>query len=435
MTSVPRDENHIPVMQAQSNASRVPVVLYADPTTHRLLVDATFDYTGVTDGEVVDAGNFGTMILGTDGSNYQVIGTDSDGHLQVDVLSGGGAGVQYTEGDSDASITGTALMLEGAANALVAAPGTAADGMLVNLGANNDVTITGDALTALQAIDTDSTTIIGHLDGVEGLLTTIDADTGAIATSVASIDTKTPALGQALAAASVPVILPAATITTLTPPAAITGFGTSANQTTIIGHLDGVETLLGTIDADTSGIITAVQIMDDWDNGASDGASVSGDVAHDSADAGEPVKIGMKTYSPDGTTPGTAVAEGDRTDAKGNLDGQLFVQTEHPRWGSYHVDGSSALTDATVAASPGAGFQTVITNISFSSGAATAINMFLEEGASKIFGPIYLEAVAGRGFCTPAGFRKHVTAATALTITTSAAIAHSVDIQYETIAV
>lgn len=42
----------------------------------------------------------------------------------------------------------------------------------------------------------------------EATLVTIDADTGAINASVASIDTKTPALGQALAAASVPVTLP-----------------------------------------------------------------------------------------------------------------------------------------------------------------------------------------------------------------------------------
>lgn len=41
---------------------------------------------------------------------------------------------------------------------------------------------------------------------------------------LASIDTKTPALGQALAAASTPVVLTAAQLTTLTPPAAITGF-------------------------------------------------------------------------------------------------------------------------------------------------------------------------------------------------------------------
>jgi hypothetical protein len=49
------------------------------------------------------------------------------------------------------------------------------------------------------------------------LLTTVDADTGNIATSTANIDSKTPALGQALAAASVPVVLTAAQVSTLTP--------------------------------------------------------------------------------------------------------------------------------------------------------------------------------------------------------------------------
>lgn len=51
-------------------------------------------------------------------------------------------------------------------------------------------------------------------------------------TSLASIDTKTPALGQASASASVPVVLPVAQITTLTPPPAITGFATDSNLTT-----------------------------------------------------------------------------------------------------------------------------------------------------------------------------------------------------------
>jgi hypothetical protein len=52
-----------------------------------------------------------------------------------------------------------------------------------------------------------------------GAATGAKQDTGN--TSVASIDTKTPALGQALAAASTPVVLPAAQITTLTPPTSI----------------------------------------------------------------------------------------------------------------------------------------------------------------------------------------------------------------------
>lgn len=40
------------------------------------------------------------------------------------------------------------------------------------------------------------------------------------------------------------------------------GGATAANQSTIIGHVDGVETLLGTIDADTNDIKTAVEIID-----------------------------------------------------------------------------------------------------------------------------------------------------------------------------
>jgi len=76
------------------------------------------------------------------GTSYVPL-VDADGHLQVDVLTGGGGGTQYTEGDTDASITGTASLMEGAANTLVPLQGTATDGLLVNLGANNDVVVSG----------------------------------------------------------------------------------------------------------------------------------------------------------------------------------------------------------------------------------------------------------------------------------------------------
>lgn len=49
-------------------------------------------------------------------------------------------------------------------------------------------------------------------------------------TSVGSIDTKTPALGQALAASSVPVVLTAAQITTLTPLSSVTVAGSKTNN-------------------------------------------------------------------------------------------------------------------------------------------------------------------------------------------------------------
>jgi hypothetical protein len=47
-----------------------------------------------------------------------------------------------------------------------------------------------------------------------------------------------------------------------------TGASTAANQSTIIGHVDGVEAVLGTIDADTGGILTAVQLIDNAISGS-----------------------------------------------------------------------------------------------------------------------------------------------------------------------
>jgi hypothetical protein len=65
-------------------------------------------------------------------------------------------------------------------------------------------------------------------------------------------------LGQALAAASVPVILPAATIATLTPPAAITGFALEAgNLATIAGRTPALGQALAA--SSTPVVLTAIQ--------------------------------------------------------------------------------------------------------------------------------------------------------------------------------
>lgn len=239
---------------------------------------------------------------------------NTDGTVNV---TGGGGGTEYTEGDTDASLTGGVIMMEGAANTVVPVQGTAADGLLVNLGANNDVsgtvtanlsatdnavldaiaaslagtlTVTGggggteyteDAAAAanpvgasliliredgragsLTTTDGDNVAARGNNKGEmyvkttdsDAILTTMDVDTGAIATSAASIDTKTPALGQALAASSVPVVLTAAQVTTLTPPAAIAGF---ALETT----LGSVKTAVETIDNAISGSEMQVDVV------------------------------------------------------------------------------------------------------------------------------------------------------------------------------
>lgn len=163
-------------------------------------------------------------------------------------------------------------------------------------------------------------------------------------------------------------------------------------------------------------------------------SNVTGNVAADSADSGNPVKVGAVAFSPDGTTPSTAVAEGDRSNVKTDLDGSLFVKVYPATSKTVHLDGSSAYTDQALVPDPGDGFQQVITNIIASTGAATALNFFLEEGSTKIFGPVYLEAVAGRGFCSGPIYLP-CTASTAVTLTSSANIAQSFQVSYFTQAI
>lgn len=95
-------------------------------------------------------------------------------------------------------------------------------------GASTEATLTS-VKTAVELIDNAISGSELQVDVVSSALPT-DAATQ---TTLALVKAKTdniPALGQALAAASVPVILPAATITTLTPPAAITGFALETTQ-------------------------------------------------------------------------------------------------------------------------------------------------------------------------------------------------------------
>lgn len=156
---------------------------------------------------------------------------------------------------------------------------------------------------------------------------------------------------------------------------------------------------------------------------------VVGDVAHDAAAAGNPIGVSGIAQDMDDTAPPNRVsAEADATRIATDRDGTQFVHPHGPQVWSYHEDSSSALTDAVVHAAPGVGLSLYVTDIIVSTGAATALNVFFEEGVTKVLGPWYLEAVAGRGLALHLQTPKKITANTALTITTSAAIAHGIDV-------
>lgn len=132
--------------------------------------------------------------------------------------------------------------------------------------------------------------------------------------------------------------------------------------------LNCTEASAGTIATNTGNAATALQIMDDWDNTASDGASVSGDVAHDGTDAGEPVKIGARAIA-HGANP-TAVAAADRTNLYANRAGVLFVIGGHPNSLTLRATSTGAQTDVALI-TVSAGTKIVVTSIQVTLSVAT----------------------------------------------------------------
>lgn len=89
-----RDENSVPAMGGIDTTDPTQVLpLEIDPATGRLLVTAIITSGGAggggteyTDGDA-DATPTGTAIMGFDGTNMRVVTTDAQGDLQVDILS------------------------------------------------------------------------------------------------------------------------------------------------------------------------------------------------------------------------------------------------------------------------------------------------------------------------------------------------------------
>lgn len=153
-----------------------------------------------------------------------------------------------------------------------------------------------------------------------------------------------------------------------------------ANQSVNVSQINGVTPLMGSgatgtgsprvTAATDSPEVTSLAIMDDWDNGASDGASVSGDVAHGTADAGEPVKIGGKALSADPT----AEATGDRVNALFDLIGRQVTFPYSLKENLVSGAITTAMTGTTstsLIAAPGSGLYNYITQITVSNAHGT----------------------------------------------------------------
>lgn len=297
----------------------------------------------------------------------------------------GAAAVNIQDGGNSITVDGSVTAVASGDHTVV---GKAADGAAVS---GNPVLIAGQDGTNVQSIKTDTS---GELQVDVLTLPALVAGSA----NIGDVD-----------------------VLTVPAPLSTTGGGTEATALRVTVASDST----GVLSVDDNGSTLTV----DQATASNLNAQVVGSVAHDTGTPGNPVTVGGTAQDMDDTAPpGRVSAESDVVRFSTDRDGALFVHPHGPQVWSFHSDGSSALTDTTVHAAPGAGLSLYVTDIICSTGAATAMNVFFEEGASKVLGPYYLEAVSGRGFAIHFGTPKKITANTALTVTTSAAIAQAIDV-------
>lgn len=127
-------------------------------------------------------------------------------------------------------------------------------------------------------------------------------------------------------------------VTSVPAPLSTTGGGTEAAALRVTVASDST----GVLSVDDGGGALTV------DNGGTFAvqAASAGDVAHDGADSGNPVKVGAKALA-HGASP-TAVAAGDRTDLYANRDGIPFSIGGHPNAQTIRANYTSAQTDTAI---------------------------------------------------------------------------------------
>lgn len=257
----------------------------------------------------------------------------------------------HTSGDTGVFMLAIRSDTRGAAGAI---PGTDLDYGGLQLNASGDLRVDGSAVTqpvsaaslplpSGAATSANQTTIIGHLDGVESLLATIDADTGTIAGAVAGTEMQVDVVAA----------LPAGNnnigdvdVASIVPGFAATNLGKREDDAH--SSLD-----VGVMALAVSNEGNAARAADnDYVPIATDtegNVRLVGNRDHDAADAGEVVKVGGVAVS--GSATPTSVASGDRTRFIANQHGIPYMLGGHPNLITREYDfGASAQTDVNLAA-------------------------------------------------------------------------------------
>lgn len=228
--------------------------------------------------------------------------------------------------------------------------------------------------------------------------------------NLAAIKAKTdniPALGQALATASVPVVLTAAQLSTLTPPAAITGFATSVKQsdgTQKTQIVDGSGNVIGsTANALNVHLDGGVTVLSGTFTDASD---YDEDSAHVSGNKGQ-FLLGVRNDA--GATTFTDT-NGDYSPLAVDSKGAVAIQDGG---GAITVDGTIAFSNSTIAVTNTGTFavqaDTELTTADLDTGAGTDTRAVVGLVGSKSGGGVLIPGDATAGLKVDLGTDNDVT--------------------------
>lgn len=225
----------------------------------------------------------GVLVQGDDGTDRTNMLVDTDGHIQVDVLSGGIAGTEYTEADIDASITGPAMIAEGTSDTLKAVR-VDDDGALHVSDGGNTLTVDGtvSANSTLQTGDN----VAGRFkitDGTE--VADVDASNHLEVVVGAELPAGTQAIGKL--AANTGVDIGDVDVTSISAGSNIIGktYLTDGTEDASVNASNQLETA----EANSGSIKTAVELIDD--------AVYAEDAGHSDTDKGIQV-LGVRNDTP-----------------------------------------------------------------------------------------------------------------------------------------
>lgn len=330
-----------------------------------------------------------------------------DGHNVTVDNEAGAAAVNVQDGGNSLTVDGTVT-----AN-LSATDNAVLDQIELNQDAQTALLTAMDADTS--SIATDASTIAGDTTSIDGKITACNTGAVTVAASAlptgASTETTLAALNTKVTACNTGAVVLAAGSAAIgklaansgvdigdvdvTSCALPTGAATSAKQDTLIGHVDGIETVLGTIDADTGAIKTAVETIDN----AIDGTEMQVDVV-------APLPAGTNAIGKLAANSGVDIGDVDvlslpalpaGTNSIGQIQPSKYPTTDDAEYMNKYYTSAGAATDGIIW-SPAAGKRWYVTDliINVSADATVTLEDDLTAGDNPI---LKCELKAGGGFC------------------------------------